>query len=82
MPFAIALLFSSTILWLVVIRPYCIKHRHGYTPGANWGVTIWIDWQFAREIASERGDHGILIACRCFLAAMILTFLIPLFLLF
>lgn len=56
------------LLWQCAIRPYCIRHGQGYTPGANWGVTLWVDWQQAREMADARNDRGIRLACRLFLA--------------
>lgn len=59
--------FSSLFLWILVIRPYCVRHRKGYTPGANMGVTIWVDWQEASGVAKERGDKGMVLACRIFL---------------
>ena len=58
------ILFLIPLLWLCAIRPYCIRNRKGYTPGANIGVTLWIDWQQAREIAKTKGDKGMLMVCR------------------
>ena len=54
-------------LWLFGIRRYCIKNGKGYTPGAGWGVTMWIDWQEATEMAVVRGDRGMLAFCRLYL---------------
>ena len=59
--------FGSIFLWLLVIRPYCIRHRKGYTPGALMGVTIWVDWQEASGVAKERADKGMIFICRLFL---------------
>lgn len=64
-----ALLFISiplllAVLWLGHIRPYCIRHGKGYTPGGNAGVTFWVDWQEAREIAREKGDGPMVMVCR------------------
>lgn len=56
--------FAIPVLWLFVIRPYCIRNRKGYTPGANIGVTLWVDWQEARETAKTKGDKGMLMVCR------------------
>lgn len=67
--------FAAVALWLLVIRPYCIRNRKGYTPGANAGVTLWIDWQEATEIAKSRGDRGMLLICRVFLGLQILCLL-------
>lgn len=70
-----------TMIWLFSIRPYCHRHRKGYTPGANIAVTFWVDWQEAREIAKDQGDNRMLFICRlvfwlqvaglCFLALLI-----------
>ncbi len=70
------LFFVSAVLvlpaiWLCAIRPYCVKHRQGFTPGANIAVTIWVDWQQARELAHERGDSRMLFWCRVFLVLQI-----------
>lgn len=68
MPALLVLIPSALILlWLVSIRPYCRKHKQGYTTGANWGVTIWVDWQQAGEIARKQGDGGMIVVCRLFL---------------
>jgi hypothetical protein len=64
----LAISFSLPIaLWLTTIRPYCLLHRQGHTPGATWGITAWVDWQQAREIAQEKGDRRIIAVCRLFL---------------
>ena len=52
------------LLWLCAIRPYCIRNGSGYTPGANIGVTLWIDWQQANEIAKSKGDRGMILVCK------------------
>lgn len=52
------------ILWLLSIRPYCIRNRKGYTPGANIGITFWVDWQEAGEIAKAKGDDKMIFVCR------------------
>jgi len=74
--FLIAFLILSPFLvpiltWLLVIRPYCRRHGQGYTPGANWGVTVWIDCQQALEIATRRGDRRMKWTCRAFFAWLI-----------
>ena len=61
------------LAWLLVIRPYARRHGQGYTPGANWGVTIWIDCQQALEIATRRRDRGMQRACRAFFAWLIIA---------
>ena len=55
------------LLWLFVIRPYCFKRGKAYTPGASIGVTMWIDWQEAKEMADERGDRWMVVVSRIFL---------------
>lgn len=74
------LFFTNLILpfltWLVVLRPYCVKHGEGYTPGANLGVAFWIDWQQAGEIAARRGDTWIKIACRLLLGVHLISVLL------
>lgn len=52
-----------TLLWLFSIRPYCQRNKQGYTPGANAGVTFWIDWQNAKEIAKANGDGRMISIC-------------------
>lgn len=64
--FSIGLL-GSIAVWLAVIRPYALKHGQGYTTGASWGITAWVDWEHAKEIAGEREDFGMLQTCRLFL---------------
>lgn len=61
------MLMTVPLIWLFVIRPYCVKHGRGYTLGANVGVTIWVDWQQARELAQMRADRRMLFWCRAFL---------------
>ena len=57
---------SPLILWLATIRPYCFRNGLAYTPGATWTITMWIDWQRARELAKARGDSGMLFCCGVF----------------
>lgn len=59
--------FGSIFLWILVIRPYGVRHRKGHTPGAHMGVTIWVDWQEASSVAKERKDKGMILICRLFL---------------
>ena len=56
-----------TGIWLFSVRPYCRRHGKGYTPGANVGVTFWVDWQQAWEIAGSKEDRGMLRLCRLML---------------
>ncbi len=66
--FIIVFIFTLPMtLWLFGIRRYCIKNGKGYTPGAGWETTMWIDWQEATEIAVARGDRGMLFFCRMYL---------------
>jgi len=55
-------------IWIGSIRPYCLRNREGYTPGATWGITVWVDWQQATEIAKRNNDSGMVLTCRVFLA--------------
>lgn len=64
MTYLFVILLPLPFLWLLCIRPYCIRHGKGYTPGATMGVTFWVDWQEARELARENGDKGMLLICR------------------
>jgi hypothetical protein len=61
------------LTWLLLIRPYCRRHGQGYTPGATWGTTIWVDCQQANEIATRLGDRKMQWACRAFIAWLILV---------
>jgi hypothetical protein len=73
--FALALVLVITLpflLWLFGIRRYCVSNGKGYTPGANWGVTVWIDWQEASEMAAARGDAGMRRFCNVFLAIQLI----------
>ncbi len=56
--------FVAASLWLLSIRPYCRRNGKGYTPGANVGVTFWVDWQEAGEISRAKGDNGMIMICR------------------
>lgn len=72
MLFAIVFIpIAVTILWLVSIRPYCRRNGKGHTPGANAGVTFWVDWQEATEIAKSKDDRGMLLICRMVLLLQI-----------
>lgn len=83
MGFAIfAYLIGAPLLWLGWIRPYCIRNRQGFTPGANMGVTMWVDWEQASEIAKAKGDRGMRWVCRIFLGLHLLvagSFLVAVF---
>lgn len=59
-------------LWLLGIRPYCIKNGKGYTPGMNMGASMWMDWQSATNLAKKKGDRGMVTCCRIFLALNLL----------
>lgn len=52
------------LLWLLSIRPYCRRNGKGYTPGANIGVTFWVDWQEAQEIAKVKDNRSMILICR------------------
>lgn len=56
--------FLTFLLWLCAVRPYCLRNGKGYTSGANIGITLWVDWQEAREIAKTKGDGGMILVCR------------------
>ncbi len=66
-------LVGAPLLWLIWIRPYCIRNRQGFTPGANMGLTMWVDWQQASEIAKAKGDGGMRWVCRIFLGLHLLV---------
>ena len=55
---------AAMLLWLFSIRPYALRNGQGYTPGGNVGVTFWVDWQQAQEIAKTKGDMGMVLICR------------------
>ena len=57
---------SPLIIWLTSIRPYCVRHGLAYTPGALWWITLWIDWQHARELAKTKKNSGIRFMCALF----------------
>jgi hypothetical protein len=65
--------FGSIFVWLTLIRPYAVKQGQGFTPGANVGISAWIDWQQSKEIAEKRGDRWMLWICRLFLALNLLV---------
>jgi hypothetical protein len=69
--FVVSIFLALPAIWLCAIRPYCVKHGKGFTPGANIGVTIWIDWQEARELAKECADGRMIFWCRAFLAIQV-----------
>ncbi|RYD22521.1 MAG: hypothetical protein EOP88_07670 [Verrucomicrobiaceae bacterium] len=75
LPFLIAP-FVLPVLWLVVLRPYCIRHGKGYTPGAGVSVTLWVDWQQGGEIAREKGHTGMRVVCGFIFALQVLYFLV------
>ena len=66
----------AALLWLLSIRPYCRRNGKGYTPGANAGVTFWVDWQEAKEISKTRGDEGMMMICRIVFWLHIMVFAI------
>jgi hypothetical protein len=55
---------AAALLWLLSIRPYCRRHGNGFTPGASFGVTFWVDWQEATELSAAKGDRGMMMICR------------------
>ena len=63
----------AAVIWLLVIRPYCRRNGEGYTPGANAGVTFWVDWQQAKEIAMAKKDHRMLAICNALLIIQIVV---------
>ena len=76
------ILLAIPFLWLLSIRPYCIRNGEGYTPGINIVATMWVDWHQASEISAENGDSGMRWICRTFLILHLLgfgTLLAPLF---
>ena len=66
----------AALLWLLSIRPYCRRNGKGFTPGANIGVTFWVDWQEATEISKAKGDEGMIMICRFVLLLHIVAFAI------
>lgn len=60
-------------LWFGMLRPYCRRHGKGFTPGANVGVTLMVDWQEAGELAKARGDRSISWICRLMLGLWLLN---------
>ena len=69
----------AILLWLFSIRPYCRRNGKGFTPGAAAGVTFWVDWQEAGEIAKTKGDGGMIFVCRLVFWLHIVGFCIFLF---
>ena len=61
----------AILIWLLIIRPYCRRNSKGYTAGANAGVTFWVDWQEAREIAKLNKDSRMMAVCDVLLAIQI-----------
>ncbi|MGB0291338.1 MAG: hypothetical protein ACPGIA_02040 [Luteolibacter sp.] len=49
----------------MAIRPYCVAKKENYHIGASFGRAIWIDWQHAKEMASEHDDKGMLSSTTC-----------------
>ena len=74
--------FAAMVLWLFSIRPYCRRNGKGFTPGAAIGVTFWVDWQEAGEIAKANGDQGMILICRLVLWLHIAGFCFFLFAIF
>jgi hypothetical protein len=72
----------ATLLWPLSIRPYCRRNGKGFTPGAAIGVTFWVDWQNAGEIAKMKGDKGMIRVCRFILWLHIVGFSIVAFAIF
>ena len=72
----------AVVLWLFSIRPYCRRNGKGFTPGAAMGVTFWVDWQEAGEIAKTKGDDGMILVCRLVFWLHIVGFFIFLFAIF
>lgn len=66
--------FVVSLLWLLSIRPYCRRNGKSFTPGANIGVTFWIDWQEAKEIAKAKDDEGMIMVCRLVLLLHLVAF--------
>lgn len=64
-------------LWLGQVRPYCLRHGKGYTPGATSGTTFWVDLQEAGEIARERKDQEMIRLCRLMTLLQVTAFLLP-----
>jgi hypothetical protein len=56
----------AIFLWLFSIRPYCRRNGKGFTVGATAGITFWVDWQVAGELAKKKGDSGMIFVCRVF----------------
>ena len=54
----------AIVLWLFSIRPYCRRNGKGFTPGANIGVTFWVDWQEATEMSKAKCDGRMIMICR------------------
>lgn len=72
---ALVIVFILTLpmtVWLFGIRRYCIRNGKGYTPGASWQTTMWIDWQEATEIAAARGDRGMCGICKAYLVIQLI----------
>ena len=67
--------FVAALFWLLSIRPYCRRNGKGFTPGANIGVTFWVDWQEATEISKAKGDRGMIMVCRFVFWLHIIAFL-------
>lgn len=74
--FLVLIVSSPYLVWQFFIRPYCRRNGRGYTAGVDWGATMWVDWQEAKELAVARGDGRVLMACRVFLWIHLVFFLI------
>ncbi|MBK1881636.1 hypothetical protein JIN85_04380 [Luteolibacter pohnpeiensis] len=66
-PLVVILVASIPITWLLILRPYSIRHGEGYTPGAVAWVTMSVDWQQAKEISKRKGHKRILPLCNLFI---------------
>ena len=72
---SVLIINSPYFVWQFGIRPYCLRNGKGYTPGANFATTMWVDWQEAREMAAVRGEKGPKIACQLFLGIHLVFYL-------
>lgn len=70
---------SSIATWVLILRPYRRKHGQGFTPGADCGVTFWVDWQQATELARKNENLWIIGVCRTLLLIHIVFALIFVF---
>jgi hypothetical protein len=70
------------LLWLLSIRPYCRCNGKGFTCGPAVGVTFWVDWQEAGEIAKVKRDAGMVRVCRLVFWLQLLGFGLMVFAIF